>query len=204
MRRCALVVLTVAGLLAVTVPSRAIEPAAQLIDATGDANGINGQRFGIPVPSTSTSPASDGASDIVSVRFATVFKKGGNRSVPIAFTVTMTLAAAPRTGVLYGVRARVPKTCDGAGTDLYLDYEDLGSTPVDSVSCSDPAAVGGASNDVAGGAAFVDAANHTITWTVDAGLKPGAVVDSLAADTSAFVLGLIDEATTTRTYVYGK
>ena len=204
MRRSLLVPATAAAALALVVPARAGAPAAQLTDQLGDANGANSQSIGLPVPGQSTSPASYGAADIVSVKLATVFKQVGRKKVPNGFTVTLQLSDAPATGVTYIVNAQVPSTCDGTNTSLslnYLTYSAFGTSYAD---CQDSSDVSGASTTAMQLQVATDAAKHTITWTLDKLPKVGAKVTEVSANTSVFVVGVFDEAAGTGTFTYGK
>jgi hypothetical protein len=187
---------------ALTLPAEAARaPRPQIVDPVGDANGVNGQAFGLPVPSVST-PVDATMADILSVRFSTVFKKVGRKRVPKGMQVVMTLADAPQTGFYYAVSATVPKTCDGAGTTLALAHLDEKVTHVDTVSCEDTSNVGSTTN--LGTDVVVDAAAHTVTWTFDPGLPVGTRFTDITADTSAFVVGVYDDAASATPYVYGR
>jgi hypothetical protein len=194
-----LVAASVLGALA--LPSEAAPaPKPQIVDTVGDANGLNGQAIGLPLPSVAT-PAGASMADIQSVRWSTVFKKVGRKRVARGMQVVLTLADAPQTGFYYSVGATVPATCDGAGTALVLTHVDEKASRVDTVSCQDNAT---ASSTNLGSDVVVDAAAHTITWTFDAGLKVGTRFTDLTAATSAFVVGVYDDAATATPYVYGR
>lgn len=201
MRRPALLAATAGGLLALAVPSPAA-PAPQVTDLAGDANGVNSQSLGLPLPGTATAPASNGAADIVSVTFATAWKKLGSVKVPNGVTVTMTLSGAPAEGTAYAVHAVVPKTCDGEHTDLSLSYLEYGLTRANYAQCHDASEVDGDVTEMLV-EVTTDAARKTITWRLSKGIQKGAKVDSITADTSVFVLGVYDEATGSRAYTYG-
>jgi len=202
MRRTPLA-LAAAAVCALVLPAHAA-PAPQLVDAVGDANGVNGQSIGLPLPGQSTSPASYGAADVVSVRMATVFKKVGRAKVAKGFTVTLQLADAPAQGVTYLVHAQVPSTCDGTNSDLTLNYLDYTATGANYADCQDPADTTGENKTDLMVDVVADASKHTITWTLDKLPKVGAKVGGVTANTSVFVLGVFDEAEGAGTFTYGK
>lgn len=205
MRRHLVLAGTLAGLLALGAPAPAAPPAAptpHVTDLTGDANGVNGQAQGLPVPDTATEPASVGAADIVNVTFATIWKGVGRARRANGFTVTMQLSQAPAQGIAYAVLADVPSTCDGKRTILYLNYLDyLGASDAHIANCMD-ASVGGATRNMLVNVK-ADLAKKTITWTLSKGLKNGAEVTSIKADTSILAVGFLDEASGGRPYTYG-
>ena len=195
--------LAAAAACALVLPAHAA-PAAQLTDVTGDANLVNGQAVGLPVPGQATSPASVGAADVVSVRMATVFKKIGRVKVAKGFTVTLQLADAPTNGVLYSVHAQVPASCDGTNTDLSLAYLEYGATRSNYAYCQDPSDATGANETDLLIDVHADTAKRTVTWTLDKLPKSGVKVTAVTANTSVFVLGVFDEAEGTGTFTYGK
>lgn len=201
MRRSTVPVLTaLVACGALAVPASAAAP--QLTDPLGDANGVNGQTIGLPVPSQST-PAGVAAADIVSAALSTTYKKVGKKQVPEGVRIVLTLAAAPQQGTVYNVNASVASGCDtGGGTVLSASYQDVGPGIVSSfVNCAPAGST--ETTDVAAGEAVVDAAKHTISWDVAGdGLKAGAVFEELTADTSVFVFGVYDEAKGDGTYTY--
>ena len=191
-----------AALAATTVlahPGQAATTGLSFTDPLGDANGVNDQAFGLPVPSTST-PADLASADITKVAFQTLYNKRTRK--PSAIQVTVTLAAAPDKTTDYNINATVPDGCDGgSGTALNLQYEAAGGlSPSTVVNCNGKATTGTA---IGLGPAVVDAAKHTITWTVDGtGFKPKGTVDSITVQSTVFVVGIYDSATADRTYRY--
>jgi hypothetical protein len=75
-------------------------------DATGDANGVNGQQFfDSSVPSAATGPASSSAADVVSVTLEDLVV---NKRV-VGLRGVLTLAAAPAEGVMYRLKSSTDK-----------------------------------------------------------------------------------------------
>ena len=70
----------------------------QVTDPIGDANGLNSQSIGLPVPSQATSPASVKGSDITSLALVTGYRKVGSRKVPRSVSLVLTLADTPAAG----------------------------------------------------------------------------------------------------------
>src|SRR3954468_10764661 len=104
-----------AGVAIVALPGHAATaPKPQIADPTGDANGFNGQGVvtGTPEPAT---PADASGADIKSVLFQSTFKtktvNGKVKKVPTGFTVSMALAAAPMSNVIFRVAASAG-SCD--------------------------------------------------------------------------------------------
>lgn len=198
--------MTAAALLAAAVPASAAKtppppPAPKglhFTDAAGDANGVNSQGFGLPVPSTSTSPLSVGGADIVGVDVVTLFKKVGKKQVPNGTALTLKLAAPVQAGVLFTITANVPSTCDGTDTVVQLGYGGPGNTSL--AVCQAPA--GKTAPSI--GTAEVDAAKTSITWTFDATLKPGQVMTDFSVTSSVFVFGVFDESLEAGPYTYAK
>ncbi|MDX6198773.1 MAG: hypothetical protein QOJ79_1924 [Actinomycetota bacterium] len=202
MRRRGLVSIALAaGVVALAVPSQAAG-GLTVTDAVGDANGLNSQALGLPVPSTSTAPADVAAADITSLAFKTVYRTVGGRRVPHGFTITLKLAAAPTEDVLYGLTADISSTCDGTNSTMQFGHQDLGPLSTDLAVCQQPAGSAGTAVDI--GTTEVDAAKQTITWTVNPDAPIGAKVTNIQATTSVFVLGVFDELTSPGTFVYGK
>jgi len=169
----------VAGIAVAAAPGFAAKaPKPQIVDPAGDANGVNDQGTGEPVPSSAT-PADDLAADITSVAFASTFKvkkvKGKTVKVPTGFTVTMKLGAAPAPETFYRVTVVVP-SCD----DLFLEYGTDVATGGTAMRC--PALPGGDETDYTIPDAVVKA--NTIVWTVPvAALPAGTTLSSLHAET---------------------
>ena len=121
----------IGGLVVAALPAHAAKPKPQVTDPSGDANGVNDQALGAPVPSAGTGPASLAAADITGVTFATTFgkKKVHRKTVKVVkgFTVTMALAAAPS---LPNIIYRVSAAAAGCGTDVFFEYTSGGDTQV--------------------------------------------------------------------------
>lgn len=200
MRRPLLAALTIAGLLLAAHPSGAAATHAGLLvkDANGDANGVNGQGFFSAGGGVSSNPASFKAADIVSLRFATSFHKVGRFEVADGTVITMKVSGPIGPGVNYGVTATLSSPCYGDSTTIQLGYEDLYASKSALAICQ---ASGGTSPSVGG--VTVDHENRTITWTIDAKLKPGGKITDISATSSVFVVGVFDELTTDKAYVYG-
>jgi hypothetical protein len=201
MRRHLVLAGAAAGLLSLALPSSAA-PKPQLTDLVGDANGVNGQATGAPVPGVATAPADLAGADIVSVTMATVWKRIGSRKVPNGFSITMQLAGAPAELTTYNVSANVPGTCDGSNTQLTIGTWRNPAVEDHFANCGDPEDPTGASTDVEADYAE-DAAKHTITWTIAKGMKKGDKVVGLTASSSVFVLGVFDEASGAKPFTYG-
>lgn len=200
MRRLTVPVLTaLATCAALSLPASAAAP--QLTDPTGDANGVNSQSIGLPLPSQSA-PVGVAAADIVSTAFTTTYKKVGRKQVPHGLRIVLTLAAAPQENTVYGVTATVPDGCDGkGGTDLSASYQLIAGVVSGFVNCGPHGSAD--TTDIAMGDAVVDAAKRTVTWDVYGDtLKPGSVFEEIAADTSVFVVGVFDEAKGDASYTY--
>ena len=177
-------------------------PAPQLTDPTGDANGVNSQSIGLPLPSQSA-PVGVAAADIVSAAFTTTYAKVGRKQVPRGVRITLTTAAAPQENTVYNVSAVVASTCDGKdGTELSASFQLVSGGAVSSfVNCGPRGST--STTDIAMGEGVVDASARTVTWQVDGSyLRPGAVLSSISADTSVFVVGVYDDATSAGTYTY--
>jgi hypothetical protein len=198
--RTTVLIAALATSLALPATALGATPPPQVVDPVGDANGINGQAMGLPLPSTVT-PADVAVTDIVSVRFTTVYKTVGRTRVPKRTQVVLQLADAPQDGVDYQVLATVPATCDGTGTRIQLTHLVQGPNRLDTASCLDDSTL---TSSNLGAEVVVDTTRHTITWTFDAGMRRGQRMTDLSASTSAFVLGVFDEATSSTPYVFGR
>ncbi|MGN6475511.1 MAG: hypothetical protein ACTHK4_17960 [Mycobacteriales bacterium] len=187
----------------VALPSSAAAPRAQITDPKGDANGLNDQGLGVPVPSTST-PVDDSGADIVSVLFQSTFVTKAHKKVPSGLTITLTLAAPPVPEHIYRVTAN-GSTC--SGNQLFFEYATtVGASPPGDARC--PGTV--KSTDVA--VTSVIAKLNTITWTVplSASIRKGERLTGLGADVRVeltkpgVTAPAIDEATGTASFVVGR
>jgi hypothetical protein len=168
-------VTTLACVAGFAAPSLAAAPRVQVTDPQGDANGLNDQGLGLPVPSTST-PAEDSASDILSVLFQSTFTTKVHKKVPTGMTITLTLAAPPAPEHIYRVTAN-GSTC--SGNQLFFEYTTtVGVSPPGGARC--PGTV--KSTDVP--VTSVVANGNTITWTVplSASIRKGERLSGLGAD----------------------
>lgn len=171
----------VAGIAVAAAPGYAAKAhKPQITDPAGDANGVNDQGIGAPIPSTAT-PADDSAADMTSVAFASTFKikkvKGKTVKVPTGFTVTMKLGAAPVPETFYRITVAIP-SCE----DLFLEYGTDVAAGGTAMRC--PALPGGDETDYTIPDAVVK--SNTIVWTVPvAALSAGTTLSSLHAETRA-------------------
>jgi hypothetical protein len=205
MRIRPVVLVAAAGVVATVAPAHAAGPKPQVVDAIGDANGVNQQIPGVgPEPPTvQTAPADLSGADISTVQFVTNFvtKKVKNKKVKVAdgFTVTLTLAAAPTPNVEYRVSAAAGK-CKSVffeyDTSIALGSSDVrcpGTTPTDDTDYGVTATASGTK----------------ISWVVPGGVfRTGTVFSSLNAQTR-MVEGVvtapqIDFASSAATYTLGK
>jgi hypothetical protein len=205
--------------LGVAVPAHAGTVTPQIIDPTGDANGLNDQGVFATAPpgfpeNTPTSPASLSAADITSVSFVNTFVTkrvhGKKTRVPTGFVVTMTLAAPPTTPGLFYRVAGATHGCDS----LYFEYSTAPTDPQPgSARC---AAVPPQTNrDIA--VKHVAVVGNSIVWTVPVTSIPaGSTITALAAQTrgTAYVATpaisggptapQFDYASTTRVFTVGR
>ena len=194
------------GVVAAVAPAHAAGPKPQIVDVTGDANGINQQVPGVgPEPPTvQTAPIDVAGADIVSVLFNTnyVTKKTHGKKTKTAngFTVTMTLAAAPITDVEYRVA--------GAAADcssVQFEYDTAPVTGGSDVRCPNAnAPLMDHDYGITGSISGVK-----IVWVVAKGVfRDGTVFSSLNAQTRTVAGRVtapqIDYATTDSTYTVGK
>lgn len=172
----------VAGIAVAALPGHAATaPKPQITDPSGDANAVNDQGVGAPIPSASTGPADDAAADISSVAFTSTFKikkvKGKKVKVPTGFTATMKLGAAPVPETFYRITTSIP-SCDS----LFIEYGTDVATGGTAMRC--PALPGGDETDYTIPDAVVKA--NTIVWTVPvAALSAGTTLSALHAETRA-------------------
>ena len=198
----------VAGIAVVALPGHAATaPKPQITDPSGDANAINDQGLGSPVPSVpsvSTGPADDSAADISSVTFASTFKvkkvKGKTVKVPTGFTVTMKLGAAPVPETFYRITAAIP-SC----TDLFIEYGTDVAAGGTAMRC--PALPGATGTDYSVPDAVVK--DSTIVWTIPVSALPaGTTLSTLHAETrfnpAVITAPAIDVASGSATFTVGK
>ena len=185
----------VAAIATVALPATAApaKPALHISDPAGDANGVNGQGFGAPVPSMSTSPASVSGADITGIDFRTNFAGKGKRRHADGFSVTLKLAAPLQKGVLITVTMDASAPC-GPSNTIQLGY---GTSSLAVCQTS------GTTNDDIGSWEVSDD-KTSITWDIAPVFKPGTTITNVNATTSVFVLGVFDEAKSSAIYKYGK
>lgn len=195
----------VGGLAVAAAPALAAKvvpaPTPQVVDPAGDANGLNDQLLGkpLPNPNQSTAPASYSSADITSVLFQTAYVKKGRKQVPAGFTATLTLAGAPDANTFYDVDVSTPVCPD----TLQFQYSTFNQFETNVVTCYD----GNNFNDYAVPPATIS--GNTITWTVPLAAVPaGTVFSSISAYTGQGPFGVAfvtDEADpSASTYTVGK
>lgn len=192
------------GLALASFPAHAATAKPQITDPTGDANGINDQGVGAPIPSEA-GPADFSAGDITSVSFTSTFVtrkvSGKLKRVPTGFTVKMALASAPTTPeVFYRVVASAADC-----TDVFFEYGTDVATGGSTVRC--PATPPAPSTTYSDAAAVVK--GNTITWTLPLRAFPvGTTFTSLTAQTrfnpAVVTAPQIDAAASTATFTVGK
>jgi hypothetical protein len=185
---------------AVALPSEA-DSRPYLRDPAGDANFLNDEKVGLPVPSTSTAPASLAQADITAVTLTTLYRGSGRQRRPAGTQVTMHLAGAPADGVEYEVVADWRGTCDGLRSSLSMYVLLDKQATIGSATCQSED--GASSNDVLQDYA-VDPTARTVSWRTRATMPPGARVVSVAADTCVFTVGVYDDARTDGSWTYGR
>jgi hypothetical protein len=205
MRVRLLTLAALAGISVAAVPGNAAPaPKPQIIDPAGDANGVNDQDAGLPVPSQST-PTDVSAADITAVTFATTLKKqkvdGLVVTKPIGFTVTMTLSAAPTTPEIF---YRVVATTAGC-SEVFFEYGTDVAAGGSAVRC--PGTVPTKDKTYSDAPAVIKGSN--ITWTLPLSAFPvGTKFSALSAQTrlnpAIITAPQLDAATSTATYTIGK
>lgn len=188
---------------AATRPSSKLPKSKPLVvkDATGDANGLNGQGGLVPVnPGSQSGPVQDAGSDIVSF---TLTRKDDGKKVT-ALVASLTLAAAPAADRNFRIRMSSP-SC----STYFLEYDTsslLGSGANFRDNC----------NPAATGATFtaIDAtvSGSTITWVVPVKALPGdvkvgtplTVKGAQVSVETAIIFPGVDEVLTDATYKIGQ
>jgi hypothetical protein len=195
------------GIIAAVLPAHAASaPKPQVTDTVGDANAVNDQGFGSPLPnpSQSTAPADYAAGDLTSVLLQTTRVKKGKKKVANGFTATMNLAAAPDTANLYYVVGFSTPTC----ADAVMEFSTAPVLAANDAACNDAVdadPTNGAPVPFAGVSAKV--AGNSIVWTFPASaLHTGTALANLHAYVAdgytAFFY--VDEAAGSATYTVGK
>jgi hypothetical protein len=194
-RHTALIISAAAGVLVAAHPSMAATKRFAVTDATGDANGVNSQSLGLPLPSTST-PADVSGADITKIEFVNVFKGTGKNRKANGFDVTLRLAAPMQAGTLITLTMNTSRPC-GESSTIQLGYSQTSSLAI----CQS-ATPGGTSTDI--GSWQLSSDSKSVTWSIQNIFKPGTKIDAIAATTSVFVVGVFDEATTDAVFSYGQ
>jgi len=171
------------------------KPGLHISDPVGDANGINDQGTGLPVPSASTSPASLSGADITSIDLRTEFVGKGKRRTTSGFDVTLKLNAPLQKGVLITVTMNSSASCGGSNV-IQLGY---GTSSL--AVCQGPS---GSTTETKVGSYAASADGKSVTWFIGPIFKPGTKITNVAASTSVFVLGVFDEAASNGIFTYGK
>jgi len=170
----------VAGLVVAALPGHAATLKPQISDPAGDANGLNDQGAGAPVPSQSTGPAEYAGADITKVAFVSTFKTtrahGKVIKKPTGFTVTMTLGAAPMPETFYRITAAIP-ACDS----LFIEFGTDAATGGTAMRCP---ALPGQDGGIDYTVPEAVQKGSTIKWTVPVSALPaGTTLQSLHAET---------------------
>jgi len=203
-------------------------PTPQITDPTGDANFINGQAPGAPVPSQTT-PVDQASADITSVLFQTTYltqtftkkvtvvvkKKKVTKTVtftikiPTGFTVTMNLAAAPGPETEYRV-----VTTKGGCASFFFEYStdalvDSGADPTGSLAQQTQMRCASGEEKTAYTVAPATVNGSSITWTVPLSQLPlGTSFTNLAAETTvnpaALTSPFYDTASSSGSFTVGK
>lgn len=193
-----------AGVAVAVLPAHAATPKPQITDPAGDANGVNDQGVGAPIPSKSTAPADDAGADITGVTFTSTFvtKKVRRKIVktPTGFTVKMALSAAPTPETFYRVVATIPGC-----TQLFIEYGTDVAEGGTAMRC--PALPGAKETDYSIAPAVVK--KNIITWTVPVSALPaGTTLSALSAQTrfnpALVTAPQIDYASSAATFTVGK
>lgn len=201
MRIPALVAASALALLALVHPSGAATPKGlHLKDLAGDANGVNSQESGLPLPATATAPAQLAAGDILALDVTTRFKGVGKAKKAKGFTVRLTLAAPVQAGVNYLVTMESSSPCGDSST-MQLGYEEMGPAATSELTICHGATTTGDSTEIGTTELSVD--RKSIIWTIDDVFKPGTRVTDWFASSSVFVVGVFDELVSDAAFRYG-
>jgi len=196
-RRLALAV-AAAAVVTLTHPAGAAAPKSgdlHVTDPTGDANGANSQGFGLPLPSTSTSPASVAGADITSLDLKTLWVGKGKKRKAQGFFVIMKLAAPLQKGVLITVTMTTSMSCGDSNT-IQLGYG------TEALAVCQSSGTSTSNNTI--GSSDISSDGKTVTWQIDPVVRPGTTITDLYASTSVFVLGVFDESQSSGVFHYGK
>ena len=201
MRIPAVAAVSAVAVLALAHPSGAAgAKGLHLKDLAGDANGVNSQDTGLPLPSTATSPVQLAAGDILGVDVATRFKGAGKAKKAKGFTVRLNLAAPLQQGVNYLVTMESSSPCGDTST-MQLGYEEMGPVATSDLAICQAADTTGDSTSI--GTTELSADRKSIIWTIDDVFKPGTQVSDWYASSSVFVVGVFDELVSDSSFRYG-
>jgi hypothetical protein len=195
MRIPALAAASAVALIALAAPSGAAARRFHIADATGDANGINGQGIGLPLPSTATGPAELAGADITGIDLVNRFRGAGKARKASGFDVTLHLAAPLQQGTVITVTMVTSAPCGDSSTIQ------LGAGTSALAICQS-SKTGSAGATI--GSTEVSADKKSILWSIDNLFKAGTKITSFYASSSVFVLGVFDEAASDATFTYGK
>jgi hypothetical protein len=195
MRRLPAFAVTATALLVLAHPSAAVTKRFHIADPTGDANGVNGQGFGMPVPSAATGPAEVAGADIVGLELVNRFKATGKARKASGFDVVLHLAAPLQQGTVITVTMDTSAPCGGS------NRIQLGAGTSSLATCQ-PATTTGSGTTI--GTTEVSSDRKSVTWSLDNLFKAGTKVTNFYASSSVFVLGVFDEATSDAAFTYGR
>ena len=193
MRVPALAAAAAVALLALAHPSGAATKPFHVADAAGDANGLNSQSIGLPVPSTSTGGAEVKGADILGLDITNQFRGSGKTRKPAGFKVVLHLAAPLQAGTVLTVTMNTSVPC-GPSSTIQLG---AGTTNLAICQSEEP---GGESTDIG----TTQVVGNDVVWDLVNVFKAGTKIDTIAASSSVFVLGVFDEASTEAVFTYGK
>lgn len=199
MRRTPALVASLLTAAAIAHPAgAATPPGLHVADLLGDANGVNSQDLGLPLPATST-PAAVKPLDIAGFDVVNLFKGKGKTRKPAGFTFRLRFAGPLQDGVNVTVTMATSTPC-GESSTIQLGYQ---KTPAltNALAICQSADPSGSSTTI--GATEVAADGTSITWTMDKVLPARTAITDFSASTSVFVVGVFDELTSDRTFVYG-
>lgn len=202
MRRFVIALLAFPLLLLATPSGAASRGELHKKDLTGDANGLNGQAIGLPVPATSTAPASVASADIVALDVVTKYKTVKGKRVPRATAVTLSLAGPVPTGAQFVITASLSAPCDDKNKRIQLGYGDSVAIQTGLAICSNPDSTG--NSETIGYVDVVDKPKGKITWILEMGQKPGNTMTNFDVSSTVFVVGVFDEFRPKGTFTYAR
>jgi hypothetical protein len=203
MRRSVIALLFVPVLLMATPSSAASRGELHAKEMSGDANGLNSQGIGLPIPATATPPVSLAGADITRLDVVTRYRTVKGKRIPRATVVTLSLAGPVQAGVNFVITANVGGggTCDDTNKRIQLGYQVVGSQYESALAiCQTPSAT----NSETIGYLEVDAAKGKISWVLEMGQKPGHTLTDFAVSSTVFVAGVFDEFNPRGTFTYAR